>query len=266
MTDSHHPPAEELLHAYVDGFLEAGQREEVERYLAANPGEALRFEAYRQQNEALLGLRELPLRQPFALPEFGPSAGARLTRRWALRGAAATVLLSIGGAAGWLLRGQADRTQAVWMRMIQQAENAHLTYVPEVLHPVEVTQDNRQHLRTWLSRRLGAPIALPILVQHGYDLVGGRLLPADPGPAAQFMYQDNQGNRLTLFVLVAPAGRSEKAFRYVKKGPLWICYWMGQSIDFALTGDVPRDTLLAMAKTIYMQLNNVQPPGMDASW
>ena len=261
-----HPPTEATLHAWVDGFLEPIQAAEVEKYLAEHPSEALRLEAYRQQNQFLQALRDLPGQRPFTLPTFEPRWRWRRVRPLLARAVAAVLLVAVGGAAGWVLRGRLNSGEPVWQRMVRQAEVAHLTYVPEVLHPVEVTVDQQQHLRTWLSRRLGTPIALPILAQHGYELVGGRLLPATPGPAAQFMYQDGQGNRLTLYVLAAPTGRKEAAFRYVQKGALWICYWMGASIDFALTGDVSRERLVEMAKSIYMQLNGVESPQSTGTW
>lgn len=263
-----HPsrPAEETLHAYVDGFLDPEQSAEVERYLAANPGEALRVEAYRQQNAALQALRDLPDRRPFVVPEFRRRWTWRAVRPLAVQAAAAVLLLALAGAGGWLLRGRLEPAPPFWQRMVQQAEVAHLTYVPEVVHPVEVTRDHQQHLRKWLSKRLGTPIALPILSQDGYELVGGRLLPADPGPAAQFMYQNAQGNRLTLYVLAALSDRQKEDFRYVRKGSLWVCYWMGKRIDFALTGDVSRDKLVEMAKSIYEQLDGGHDEKVGLAW
>ena len=255
-------PSEEQLHAFVDGFLGAAERGAVERFLGENPGEGLRIEAYRQQNVALQTLRGLPEARPFTLPEFR----ARIAwRALALRTVAAALLLAVGGGSGWWLHERLGASKPLWMRLVEQAERAHLTFVPEGVHPVEVKGDQQQHLRTWISRRLGTPVNVPILTSHGYDLVGGRLLPGNPGPAAQFMYQDVHGNRITLYVLAAPAERRSTGFRYVQNGPLWICYWMGDPMDFALTGELPRETLLEVAKTVYLQLNNVKPPQGD-SW
>jgi anti-sigma factor RsiW len=250
-------PSEEQLHAFVDGYLDEPERARVERYLAENAGEAQRIEAYRQQNAALRSLRGLPEGRPFTLPEFRTRLSWRTV---ALQVAAAAVLLVVGGNLGWFLHGRLEQGKPLWMRLVEQAERAHQTFVPEVVHPVEVTSAQEQHLQTWLSRRLGTPITVPQLRQQGYDLMGGRLLPANPGPAAQFMYQDGQGNRLTLYILAAPSGRRDTAFRYVQDGSLWICYWMGQSMDFALTGELARERLVDVAKSVYLQLNHIQAP------
>ncbi|HKI96931.1 MAG TPA: anti-sigma factor [bacterium] len=261
MTEPTFQPSEEQLHAYVDDFLPEAERMAVERYLADHPSEALRIEAYRQQNAALQGLRALPEAHPFTLPEFRPRVRWRAV---ALRTAAAAVLLLAGGGGGWWLHGHLERGRPLWMRLVEQAERAHQTFVPEVVHPVEVTSAHEQHLRTWLSRRLGTPVTVPVLKRHGYDLMGGRLLPASPGPAAQFMYQDAQGNRLTLYMLAAPTGRRDTSFRYVQDGALRICYWMGQTMDFAITGEMPRDQLDGIAKSVYLQLNHMKPPRVGA--
>lgn len=255
-------PSEEQLHAYVDGFLDDPQRVAVEAFLQDNPGEALRLEAYQQQNAALRALRSLPDARPFTIPLFAP----RLAwRKLALQAAAAVVLLALGASSGWWLHARLQPADPLWMRLVRQAERAYLTYVPEKTHPVEVTSEQEPHLRTWLSKKLGQPITIPVLKRAGYDLVGGRLLPSNAGPAALFMYQDMQGSRLTLYMLAAPSQRADGDVRYVQSGSLWICYWIGQNMEFALTGELDRERLMGLAKSISMQLNGVQSGGAD-SW
>ena len=84
--------------------------------------------------------------------------------------------------------------------------DAHRLYSVEVRHPVEVAADDEAHMSTWLSRRLGKSIKPPPLAGAGFRLVGGRLLPADGKPAAQFMYENAAGQRLTLYFAVAAGG------------------------------------------------------------
>ena len=45
-----------------------------------------------------------------------------------------------GGGTGWWLRGQLAPRDPLWMRLVQQAERAYQTFVPEVVHPVEVAE------------------------------------------------------------------------------------------------------------------------------
>src|SRR6185369_13024482 len=67
-----------------------------------------------------------------------------------------------------------------------RAARAHLVYTPEVRHPVEVDAKEKDHLVKWLSKRLDRPLKVPALGNEGFELLGGRLLPGNDGPVAQF--------------------------------------------------------------------------------
>ena len=92
-------------------------------------------------------------------------------------------------------------------------------YAAEKLHVVEVGADQKDHLVGWLSKRVGTPLVAPDLTAEGFSLVGGRLLPASGKPAAQFMYQDRSGTRISLYV-TRDAVNEETGFRlYEEDGP-----------------------------------------------
>ena len=89
---------------------------------------------------------------------------------------------------------------------------AHRTFSVETRHPVEVGANEEIHLVQWLSKRLGHQLIVPDLSTLGFRLMGGRLLPADSGPAALFMYEDGKGTRLSCYYLVTDvAGETELA-------------------------------------------------------
>jgi anti-sigma factor RsiW len=140
----------------------------------------------------------------------------------------------------------------------RQALVAHAVYSPEVRHPVEVEAAQQEHLVQWLSKRLNRPLKLPNLAEHGYDLVGGRLLPGEQGARAQFMYQNAGGERITLYVgaLDDPAAKAsgETAFRFTSDGPVSTFYWMDRGFGYALAGKLPRPRLLALSESVYRQL------------
>jgi len=244
-------PSEAQLHAYVDGFLAADEAAAVERFLLASPDDAQRLEAYRRQNEALLALRTLPDARPFTVPAPRPLGSWRTVLT---RAVAAVLLLALGAGGGWLLHERLPRAEPAWLTLVRQAERAHVTFAPEVAHPVEVRAEQGQHLQTWLSRRLGKPIAMPLLAARGYALVGGRLLPGSPGPAAQFMYENKAGSRLTLYLATTAGAPANASIGYTQIGDLWICYWVGEQIEFALTGAVDREHLREIAEDVYAQL------------
>lgn len=185
----------------------------------------------------------------------------RATGRWrSLARAAALVAVgaALGAIAAWQLRGERAPfpAQAEAPAFVKRAAIAHATYSPEVRHPVEVGADQEAHLVAWLSKRLGAPVRAPKLEDVGYSLVGGRLLPGDSGPVAQFMYQCKQGTRVTLYVRTDGRENRETAFRYQAEGNVRVFYWIDRGFGYALSSaDIPKERLLAVAEAVYRQLN-----------
>ena len=245
------------LQGYVDGRLEPERRVAVEAWLAARPEEAERIADYRRLAEALRGAYD-----PVASEALPQRFQRRQPRRWRRYGIAATWLavgLLIGGIAGWELRSvrpslapSADSGGV----MARRAAIAHATYSPEVRHPVEVGADQEAHLVAWLSKRLGAPLRAPKLDEVGYSLVGGRLLPGDNGPVAHFMYQCNQGTRVTLYVRTEASSNRETAFRYAKEGNVRVFYWVDRKLGYALSSaDISKEDLFKVANAVYQQLN-----------
>lgn len=240
------------LQAYVDGRLNAMRVVEVEAFLAAHPETAERVQAYRAQNHALRALFDAVLDEP--LPARFSVTLSRRSRFAAMRAAAAVAWLAIGGLGGYLLHGSLAPGTAV-TALADRAAVAHVVYAAEVLHPVEVAAEQEQHLVKWLSKRLGKELRTPDLSAFGYQLVGGRLLPGDKGPAAQFMYQSAGGARLTLYVTVQTDDTAESAFRYQQEDGVHVLYWTDRNLGFALVGESDRARLLEIAHATYRALN-----------
>lgn len=252
MTHQSAPILEEDLHAYVDGLLPERRRAEVESFLADNPKEAERVRAYQKQKEALRALFDPVLDEPIPPQLLHPK---RLWSWPVVRYAAIVAWITLGGALGWALRGADSRKLDEPNGFARQAAIAHAVYSPEVRHPVEVGRDQEEHLVAWLSKRVGAPLKPPHLSELGFDLVGGRLLPGNRGPVAQFMYQDEKGQRLTLYVRMDPGTKGETAFRYTQEGKVGVFYWIDGPFGYALSGETKKEGLLRIANAIYYQLN-----------
>lgn len=243
--------SEKDLHGFADHQLDPAGMAEVEALLASDPGAAERVAVIRKQNEELHALFDPVLDEPVP-----PALLAMPVAQWPLvRIAAVVAWLAVGGVMGWGLRGALDATPPEMAALARQAAVAHAVYVPEVRHPVEVGADQEQHLVTWLSKRLGAQVKAPSLAELGYGLVGGRLLPAADGPAAQFMYQDGKGRRLTLYVRRGAEGNRETAFRYAQESGVSVFYWVEGPLGYALSGDLEKPELLRVANVVYRQLN-----------
>lgn len=252
------PITESDLHAYLDQETAGGRCTQVEAWLAQDPEAAERLEDYRQIGESLRAAYEPVLSEP--VPEI-LTQRATGERRWrgGLRVAGWVALgLAIGLIGGWKIHDLQPITAAgdPGVVMARRAAMAHATYSPEVRHPVEVGADQEAHLVAWLSKRVGAPLRAPKLEAVGYNLVGGRLLPGENGPVAQFMYQCNAGTRVTLYVKTEAAGNRDTAFRFAREGNVRVFYWVDRKIGYAIsTSDISRDDLHKVSNAVYQQLN-----------
>jgi anti-sigma factor RsiW len=273
---------EDDLHAYVDTALPASRLAEVDEYLAAHPEEKSRMDAYKAQSDALRQLfnpvlDETPPASLLALTEK-PLASSQTTipqgdflrgavhsskqpflSRWSVqRIAAGLVIAMLGGAAGWLGHAQYQTTDrmAQIIPLPRQAAVAHVVYSPDVRRPVEVTADQEDQLVKWLSKRLGTPVSPPKLGALGYELIGGRLLPGNTGPVAQFMYHDSSGQRLTLYVSTENASNRDTAFRFAQEGPVNVFYWVDGKFGYALSAGIDKKELARVATAVYDQLDH----------
>lgn len=244
------PVTNSELHAYVDGLLPEARRAEVEAYLSAHPEDAQLVAAWREQNHALRAQFDPVLTEPVP---------ARLRNRRRMlplrRFAAFAACFVFGGISGWLLHQYKTDKSADTVAFAHRAAIAHIVYSPEVRHPVEVGADQEAHLIAWLSKRIGGSLKVPQLGALGYQLVGGRLLPGNQGPVAQFMFQDGSGQRLTLYVRNGSADAKETAFRYAQERGISVFYWVDGRFGYALSGDIPKADLLRVANVVYQQLN-----------
>ncbi|MDP3540751.1 MAG: anti-sigma factor [Azonexus sp.] len=260
------PITEADLQAYVDALLPESRRAEIEDYLAAHPEEAERLQAYSDQKAALRDLFKPVLDEPLpeALRELAeiPVAAVDPQKRpflprWSLQRIAASFAIALlGGAAGWLGHGQYQSSErmAQVVPLSRQAAVAHVVYSPDIRRPVEVSAEQEDQLVKWLSKRLGTPVSPPKLGTIGYELVGGRLLPGNTGPVAQFMYQDGTGQRLTLYVSTENAVSRDTGFRFAREGEINVFYWVDGKFGYALSGGIAKGELAKVATAVYDQL------------
>jgi anti-sigma factor RsiW len=271
-------PTEAELHAYADAQLTPERRREVEAWLGGRPAEAARVADWLAQKRALRALFDPVLDEPV------PAALVRAARRPARGGfgalAAGLAIALAGGGAGWMLRGAlpgADRiargqpapraedalapASLAGASFAERAAVAHAVYTPELRRPVEVDAAHEDQLVAWLSKRMGAPMKAPHLQAEGYELEGGRLLPGERGPVAQFMYRDELGRRLTLYVSnemtgAAASGAAGTAFRFVRAGRVNVFYWVDGPFGYAISAEADRGALAKVSDAVYRQLAN----------
>ncbi|CAN5147579.1 anti-sigma factor [soil metagenome] len=263
------PITEADLHAWVDGHLDAERRAVVDAWLADHPDERRRVDAWRVDAERMRDLLAPVAREPLPLRLAVPTRQRPLP--WLAIAASVLIAITSGGI-GWFAHGRVHASSIYERSALEQfahrAAVAHAVYTPEVRRPVEVGADQEQALVTWLSKRIGASIKAPALQSVGYRLVGGRLLPGDVGPVAQFMYEDDRSQRLTLYVsreshasAVAPTAKADPAsFRFVADGDVNVFYWVEGSFGYAISAVADRGRMLDVAEAVYRQLDGLPDP------
>ncbi|MEP7303091.1 MAG: anti-sigma factor [Caldimonas sp.] len=250
------------LHAYADGQLPPARREAVEAFLAGHASARRRIDDWQRQKEGLGALLDPVLAEPVP-PRLPLLAPARALPWRALAAGVALSLVSAGAA--WTVRGVVDgrddralgagaaTPNEPLSGFARRAAVAHAVYSPEVRRPVEVGAEQEQALVTWLTRRIGRPVKAPALGPLGYELIGGRLLPGESGPVAQFMYGATDRPRLTLYVTSEAPGQ-DVAFRFGQQGKVNVFYWVEGRFGYALSTESGKAELAKVAEEVYRQL------------
>jgi anti-sigma factor RsiW len=254
------PIGEDDLQAYVDDRLASDRLPDIEAHIRNNPATTQRIAAYRAQRQELkdrLGpivLEPLPAR----LRISSLVAERRATLRSRLRTVvAACVWLSVGIGAGWI--GNAfyedvaeSRLSTRLSAVTREAISAHRLFANDTSHPVEVLGGQDQHLAAWLSKRLGHALVVPDLSGNGLRLVGGRILPAGQDAAAQVMYEDVEGSRVTFYIRTGEVG--ETPLRAARHDDVQAFAWIDDGCGYVVAAALDRDRLFNIAKTTFEQL------------
>lgn len=246
------------LMAYLDGELDDAARKAVEADAAA----MAEIAALQRQADAIrtlyapVGAEPVPAR---LAPHRLALLQNRRRRQGFARAAMIVAVLGIGMAAGWLLR--PDATIPLSDRLIADAVSAHSVYVAENRHAVEVAGTEAEHLSSWLSNRLATRLAMPDLSTAGLTFLGGRLLPAPAVPggrAAQLMYENAAGERLTLYITPA-SPEPGPTYENVRFGLDNALYWANDLITCTIIGPQEPEALRVIADSVFAQLGPETP-------
>lgn len=84
------------------------------------------------------------------------------------------------------------------------AISAHATFAKDTDYHVRVGIDDLNHLENWVSNRLTKQIRIKNLDGIGYTLLGVNLVPDENRIAAAIVYENQQHQRMTLFIRNSP--------------------------------------------------------------
>lgn len=236
-----------LLHALVDGELDAATTLALERRLAGDPmlaAEHARVAALQaairglprpavsaafQARIATLGVRSGAAARP-AAPRFGPFG-------W--RAMAASVLVTAvlaSGATQWAVkRGTPDS----FMAAIASSHRRSLL----AASPMDIASSDRHTVKPWLDARIGLSPAAPDLAKDGFSLLGGRVEVIGSKPIPALVYK-HLAHLITLIAVPRDSGTASTPIAVERpSGGFSMVRWTDGAFSYWAISDTDRATL-----------------------
>ena len=240
-----HEEARKLLHAYVDGELDAAKCLELEAHLAGNPTARAACERLRAMSTAIRDRADYHVAPPAlatrlrAAVPAAPEKTPRLAwRRW-LKPAAAFALVAF---LTWVVAVQTLRPgedEGIAREVL--ASHVRATLANRLF---DVASSDQHAVKPWLSARL--PFSPPVadLSSHGFELRGGRLDYVGGRAVAALVYQRRQ-HLIDVFVWPVEAQKSEQTLtrdgfnieRFARGG---MSFWLVSDLNRNELGDFAR--------------------------
>jgi len=235
--------AEILLHALLDGELDAGHAREVEEHVAGCPNCAAALAAYREMSKATAGadLRytaPLALRRRIeaALPPVQPQAQAP-SRRTLLRGFAmgsAVSAIAATGLVAIVLRNDDDA------RIESEVVSAHLRSL-QAGHLTDVISTDQHTVKPWFNGKLDVSPPVVDLTAQGFTLIGGRLDYIDARAIGAIVYK-RRAHVINLFVAQTASTEPRAAKMETIQG-FNIRRWGDRGLNYWAVSDLAADEL-----------------------
>jgi len=257
MADKPNTEMEDAVQAFVDGFLDEDKKLDMLDYLAANPDEAERVDAYLAQNNALRTLRrDLEVGDPM---QFCPDLQARIARRldrgrrwrgYAAMATAAGLAAVVAGSTAWYTL---DRTSIAELTPEQAAVVAQSPPLdgPQSQYEFPFNGVDRTVAEAgtppfeWFSSHLaaGQSFRQPDFSGNGLTFQESRVLADGPTPAIHVIYGDSAGPVVHFYAGVLSA-EMRAAFNLVPEGHLSL-HWQSDNVMFAVIMPGDRASLMA---------------------
>lgn len=229
-----------LLHALIDGELDAGHAREVEAHIetcAACAAQVNQFRNFRQlMSPTRLGYAA-PTRLRASIEGRLPAPEATASRRPVIKGFAAGAAASAIAASGLLLavvRRDDDR------RVVGEVVSAHLRSL-QAQHLTDVQSTDQHTVKPWFNGRLDVAPPVVELTAQGFTLLGGRLDYVEAKPVAAIVYR-RRVHVINLFCAPAPGAARHGATMESLQG-FNVRSWTENGLSLWAVSDINPDEL-----------------------
>ena len=234
--------AEILLHALIDGELDAGHAREVEGHIAGCPACAAQLAAYREMSKTIAGagLRytaPAALRQRIEAALPLPQIRAMPSRRAVLRGFAmgsAVSAIAASGIVAVVLRRDDEQ------RIMSEVVSAHLRSL-QAGHLTDVVSTDQHTVKPWFNGKLDVAPPVVDLTAQGFTLIGGRLDYVDTRPIGAVVYR-RRSHVINLFVAQTASTERRAAKTETIQG-FNIRRWSERGLNYWAVSDIAADEL-----------------------
>ena len=230
-----------LLHALLDGELDAGHARDVEAHLEGCPRCGPQFRAHREMQQAM-SAAQLRYTAPMSLRRriemTLPSAPRRASsRRSVLKGFVMGTALSTALAASLVIAViRTDQDQ----RVLADVTSAHVRSL-QGDHLTDVQTSDQHTVKPWFNGKVDIAPPVVDLTAQGFTLLGGRLDYIDGKAVASIVYR-RRVHVINLFVAQGAASESHAAKLQTMQG-YNIRRWAAQGLEFFAISDINGEEL-----------------------
>ena len=232
--------AEILLHALIDGELDAGHAREVEDHIAGCPRCAALLRDYRDISKAVAvaDLRfkappELRRRIEASLPQVTPAPSRRAVLKGFAMGSAVSAIAATG-IVGIVLRSDDEA------RIQSEVVSAHLRSL-QAGHLTDVLSTDQHTVKPWFNGKLDVAPPVVDLTAQGFTLIGGRLDYVDTRPIGAIVYR-RRSHVINLFV-AQTASTERRAAKIEALQGFNIRRWSERGLNYWAVSDIASDEL-----------------------
>src|SRR5438094_1407078 len=231
--------AEVLLHALIDGELDAGHAREVENHIAGCPRCAAALRDYSEMSSAIAEAgagytAPAALRQRIeaALPQRQAPNRRAVLRGFAM-GSAVSALAATGLVAIVLRHDDVERIQS-------EVVSAHLRSL-QAGHLTDVVSTDQHTVKPWFNGKLDVAPPVIDLTAQGFTLVGGRLDYVDARAIGAVVYKRRQ-HVINLFVS-QPSSTERRPAKTATIQGFNIRHWSDRGLNYWAVSDLAKDEL-----------------------